>query len=61
METTALVPYQFPGLIHWCDVQAGYVGSGFGEAYGYTPSETTRCACYEGDLAVELEVVEDAH
>jgi hypothetical protein len=61
VETAALVLHQIPGLIYWCNVQAGHVGAGFGETYGDALSEAARRPRYEGDPVIKTKVVENAH
>ena len=53
-----IVPYSTGGN---ADIQGRYVCAGFGEAARYALPEAARRSCYQGDLAVEAEVVEYAH
>ena len=57
----ALVPDHISGLIYRRYIQGRYVCACFGEAAGDALSETSRCTRYQRDLAVQVEVVEDAH
>jgi hypothetical protein len=52
---------QISGLVYGHDIQGRYVCAGFGEAARYALPEAARRSCYQGDLAVEAEVVEYAH
>jgi hypothetical protein len=61
VETAPFITHQVPGLIYRCDVQAGHVGAGFGEAYGDALPEAAGRPRYQGDPATETKVVEDAH
>jgi hypothetical protein len=61
VETATFVLYQISGLIYRCNVQACHVRAGFGETCGDALSEAAGRSRYEGDFAVELEVVENAH
>jgi hypothetical protein len=61
VEAAAFVPHEISGLFYRRNVQAGYVGTGFGQAYGDALPEAARRARYEGDLAIKPKIVEDAH
>ena len=61
VELAALVPDEVSGLVHRFDVERGHVCAGFGEARGDALPEAAGRTRYQGDLAVEAEVVEDAH
>jgi hypothetical protein len=61
MEAAALVLDHFSGLICRHYIQGRYVCAGFGEAKGDALAEAARRSRYQRYLAMEAEVVEDAH
>jgi hypothetical protein len=61
VEAAAFVLNQISGLIYRHYIQGRYVCACFGEAARDALSETSRCTRYQRDLAVQVEVVEDAH
>jgi hypothetical protein len=61
VETATFVPHEIRGLIYRCNVQAGHVGAGFGEARGDALPEAVGRPRYECDLAIKTKGVENAH
>jgi hypothetical protein len=61
MEVAAFVLDHFSGLIYGDDIQGCDVCTGFGEAKGDTLAEAARRSRYQRYLAIQAQVVEDAH
>jgi hypothetical protein len=61
VEAAAFVLDQISGLIYGHYIQSRYICAGFGETEGHALPEAARRSRYQGDLAIEAEVVEDAH
>jgi hypothetical protein len=61
VEAAAFVLNQISGLIYRHYIQGRYVCACFGEAARDALSEASRRTCYQRDLAVQVEIVEDAH
>jgi hypothetical protein len=61
VEAAALVPDHFSALIYGDHIQGRNICAGFGEAQGDALAEAACCSRYQGDLAVEVEIVEYAH
>src|SRR5215212_7850839 len=61
VEAVALVLDHFSGLVYGDNIQGRNVCASFGEAKGDTLAEAARRSRYQRYLAIEAEVVEDAH
>jgi hypothetical protein len=61
VEAAVFVLDQISGLIYRHYIQGRYVCAGFGKAKGDTLAEAARRSRYQRYLAIEAEVVEDAH
>jgi hypothetical protein len=61
MEAAAFILDQISGLIYGHYIQGRNACTGFGEAKGDTLAEAARRSRYQRYLAIEAEIVEDAH